>query len=108
LDLPVDALQAPLQKIDLHGLLTDFALQFRDPPFRPALLAVARKRVARAVAKLTAPAVQYVGVDLQRPRHFGDRHPLLQPPHGGQLELLGELPTRQSHDSILRSMDFES
>ena len=37
-----------------------------------------------------------------------DRYPLFQPPHGGQLELFGELPSRQSHDSILHSMNFES
>ena len=43
----LDALQAPLQKIDLQRLLADLPLQLRDPAFRPALLSVARKRIAR-------------------------------------------------------------
>jgi hypothetical protein len=33
----LDALQAPLQKIDLQGLLTDLALQLSDAAFGPAL-----------------------------------------------------------------------
>src|SRR6516165_12381703 len=106
--LLLDALQAPLQKIDLQRLLTDLALQLRDPAFRPALLAVARKHIARTLTELSPPAMQHVGVDLQRPRRFADRYPLFQPPDGGQFELFGELPTRQPHDSILHSMDFES
>ena len=49
----------------LHqGLLTDLALQLRDPAFRPALLSVARKHIARPLAELTPPAVQHVGVYL--------------------------------------------
>src|ERR1043165_2917019 len=35
------------QKIDLQDLLTDLPLQLRDPSFRPALLSIAWKRVAR-------------------------------------------------------------
>ena len=78
-----------------------FTFQFRDPPFRPALFPVAGKGVAWPLPELPPPAMQYVGVNLQRPRHFADRDSLLQPPYRGQLELLGELPARQPHDSIL-------
>src|SRR5579884_1405318 len=106
--LLVDALQATLQKIDLQGLLADLAFQLRDPAIRPALLPVTRKRVAWPLTELTPPAVQHVGIHLQRSRGFRDRHPLLQAPHRGQLELLGERPSRQAHDSIFLSMDFES
>jgi hypothetical protein len=63
-------------------------------------------QLARGTQRLTLSAPQ--PGNLQRPRHLGDRYPLLQPPHCGQLELLGELPARQSYDSILHSMDFES
>src|SRR6266581_9154422 len=52
--LLLDALQAPLQKIDLQRLLADLALQLGDPAFGPALLAIARKDVARALAELPA------------------------------------------------------
>src|SRR5919198_1221833 len=91
--LLLDALQAPLQKIDLQRLLTDLALQLRDPAFRPALLSVARKHITRTLTELAPPAVQHVGVYLQRPRRFADGYPLFQPPHSGQFELFGELPT---------------
>src|SRR5438309_5606775 len=67
-----DALQAPLQKIDLQRLLTDLALQFCNAPFRPAPLPVTWKGVARSLTKLTPPAMQQVGVDFQRPRYFCD------------------------------------
>src|SRR5665213_1236385 len=97
----LDALQAPLQKINLQGLLADLALQLRNPPFGPALLAVPRKHVAWPLANLTPPAVQHVGVHLQRPRHLAQGNPLLQPLDCRQLELLGEHPSRQPHDSIL-------
>ena len=98
----------PLQKIDLQRLLADLALQLRDPAFRPAPLPVAGKGVARPLPELTPPAVQHVGIHFQRARHLGYRNPFFQPPYRGQLELLGEPPVRQSHDSILLSMDFES
>src|SRR5450755_4527340 len=106
--LLLDALQAPLQKIDLQRLLADLALQLGDAAFRPALLAVARKDIARSLTELPPPAVQHVGVHLQRPRRLAHGYPLFQPPYSGQFELLGELPTRQSHDSILHSMKIES
>src|SRR5260221_4616592 len=99
--LLLDALQAPFQKIDLQGLLADLALQLSDAAFRPALRSVARKRVAWPTPELPPPAVQHVGIDLQRPRRFADGSPLLQPPHRGQLELFGEQPAWQPHDSIL-------
>src|SRR5580692_10971509 len=103
-----DALQAPLQKIDLHGLPTDLPFQLRHFAFRPAALALARKGIARRLPELTPPTLQHVRVDLQPPCRLGQRYPCFQPPNGGQLELPGELPACQSHDSILHSMDFES
>jgi hypothetical protein len=97
----LDALQAPLQKIDFQGLLADLALQLSDAAFGPSLLAVAREGVAWPGPELPPPAVQDIGVDLQRPCRLSYGNPLFQPPHRGQLELLGEHPSRQSHDSIL-------
>src|SRR6202034_393655 len=95
----LDALQAPLQKIELQRLLADFTFQLGDPPFGPALLPVARKYIARPLAALTPPAEQRDGVYLQPPRHLAGRSPLLQPPHCSQLEALGENPYPHPHDS---------
>jgi hypothetical protein len=53
-----DALQAPLQKIDLHRLLADLALQLRHLAFRPAALTLTRKSASRSLPELTHPAVQ--------------------------------------------------
>jgi len=89
------------QKIDLQGLLTDLAFELGDPPLSPALLAVARKYVARPLPNLTPPAVQDIGIHFQRPRHLAYRTPAFQPLHRSQLELLREHPSRQPHDSIL-------
>src|SRR5450432_1920854 len=97
----LDALQAPLQKIDFQGLLADLAFEFRYAPFGPALASVTRKHVAWTLPDLTPPAVQHVRVHFQRPRHLADGTPSLQPLHRSQLELLGEHPSRQPHDSIL-------
>jgi len=72
LPLLFDALQAPLQKINLQRLLTDVALQLGEPAFFLAM--------------------QNIGVDLKRPRRVGDRGPNFQPPHGGQLELRRDKP----------------
>jgi hypothetical protein len=63
--LLLDALQAPLQKIDLPGRLADLALQPGDAAFRPAPGSVARKRVAWPAPELPSPAVQDVGIDLR-------------------------------------------
>src|SRR5579884_1656037 len=90
------------------SLLADLALQFGDLALGPAPGPVAGKRVARPLAELPPPAVQNLGTHLQRPRRLSDRDPLFQPPDGGQLELLRELPTCKAHDSSLHSMDFES
>src|ERR1035441_7060487 len=90
----LDALQAPLQKIDLQSLLTDLPFQLGNPALAPARLPVAGKRIAGPLPKLTPPTVQYIGVDFQRPRRLGQRYPCFQPPYRGQLELLGELPAR--------------
>src|SRR5579863_4632287 len=97
----IDTLQTALQKIYLQGLLADLALQLSDAAFGPALFPVARKRVTWPCPELPLPALQHVRVDLQRSRRLADGNPLLQPPHRGQLERLGEQPSRQSHDSIL-------
>src|ERR1700694_676706 len=75
----LDALQAPLQKIDLQGLLADLALELGDPPVCPALLPMTRKHVARLLPNLTTPAVQDVGIHLQRPRHLAYRTPAFPP-----------------------------
>src|ERR1700722_21266 len=72
------------------------------------LFAVAGEGVPGPLAELPPPAVQHVRAHLQRPRRLTHRYPLFQPPHRGQFELFGELPTRQSHDSILHLMNFES
>ena len=104
----LDALQAPLQKIDLQDLLADLPLQIRHTPLRPARLSIARKCLTRPLAELLSPSVQHVRAHFQPARHLCHRNPLLQPPDGGQLELLSELPAYCSHDSILHSMDFES
>jgi len=106
--LLLDALQAPLQEIDLQRLLADLALQLGDPVFRPAPLPVAGKSVARPLPGLTPSAVQHVGIHFQRARHLSYRNPFFQPPYRGQLELLGETAGEKSHDSIHLSMDFES
>jgi hypothetical protein len=90
------------------SISADLAFEVADAPVCPALLSVARKRVARPLPTLTPPAVQDVGIHLQRPRHLANRTPAFQPPHGSQLELLREHPSRQPHDSILLWMDFES
>jgi hypothetical protein len=58
--LLLDALQAPLQKIDLHRLLTDLPLQLGDPALAPARLPDIRRRLGcypgslRPVFSLTA------------------------------------------------------
>ena len=60
-----DALQAPLQKIDLYHLLTDFTFQLGYPAFGPPPLPITRKRVAGHLTKLTPPTLQYVRINLQ-------------------------------------------
>jgi hypothetical protein len=57
LPLFVDPLQAPLQKINLQGLLSNLALQFSHTAFFPPPLTCAWKRVARPLPKLLPPAM---------------------------------------------------
>jgi hypothetical protein len=95
----LDALQAPLQKINLQCLLANLPLQFGDPAFRPALFAVAGESISGPLAELLPPPLQDIRAHLQRAGRFRNRYPLFQPPDGGQLELFRELPSRQSHDS---------
>src|SRR5260370_235512 len=75
------ALQAPLQKIDPHCLLTDLRFQLRHTALGPATLTVTRKRVARRLPELTHSTVQHVGVDFQFTRHFDYRDSRFQPAH---------------------------
>src|ERR1700683_149293 len=84
-------------KIEFQRLPADFAFQLGDPPFGPTLLPVAWKHVAGPFAKLTPPAVHHVRVHFHRSCYLADRNSLFQPPHRGQLELLGEHPSRQPH-----------
>jgi hypothetical protein len=104
----LDALQATLQKIDLKDLLPDLPFQFRNPAFRPALFPIAGEDVARPCAEFPPSPMPHIRVYFQPACYLGDRYPLLQPPDGGQLKLLRELPARQSHDSILHSLKNES
>src|SRR5439155_27342228 len=62
-----DALQAPLQKIDLQRLLTDLALQFCNASFRLAPLPVSVKGVARSLTNLPPPAILPVWCDFLLP-----------------------------------------
>ena len=77
LQLPLlfDALQAPLQKINLQRLLTDLTLRLGDPAFFPAPFAGAGKRIAWSVPELAPPMMQDIRVDFKRPRDLGDRGP---------------------------------
>jgi hypothetical protein len=67
----------PFKKIDLKGLLADLPLQFRNPAFRPTLLSIAGRDVARSCTKFPPPPVQHVRVYFQLARHLGDRYTLL-------------------------------
>src|SRR5579862_2940300 len=62
------------------------------PPGLRSSALCCRESVAWSLAELPAPAVQQVRVYFQAARHFGYRYPLFQPPDGGQLKLLRELP----------------
>src|ERR1700745_3328422 len=67
--------------------LPDLTFQLGYASFRPAALPVAGKRVPRPLPELTAPAMQQVGLDFQRPRYFCNGNTLFQPLDRGQLEL---------------------
>jgi len=104
----LDSLQAPLQKIDFHSLLPDFALQLCHFGLIPAPLSHTGKRVAGAMAKFLPPPMQQIRVDFKGAGHLGGRRPHLQLPNRSQLHFFRELPSRQSHESILHSMIFDS
>jgi hypothetical protein len=55
--LLLDAPQAPLLKINLQSLLSYFALQLRNPTFRPARFAFAGKRIAGIFQMLPSPTM---------------------------------------------------
>ena len=97
----------PFKKSISRACWPDFPFQFRNPAFRPTLLPVAGKDVARSCTKFPPPSVQHIRVYFQPACHLGDGYTLFQPPDGGQLKLLRELPARQSYDSILHSMKNE-
>ena len=48
--------------------------------------------------------IRYCNRHLAGTDHFGHRCPQLQPPHGGLLKLPRELPSIQTHDTILHSL----
>jgi hypothetical protein len=73
----LDALQAPLQEIDLQRLLTDLPFQLGNPALRPTLFAVAGKDVTGSLAELPPPSLQNVGTDLQRTCRFRESIPLV-------------------------------
>jgi hypothetical protein len=108
LALLLDMLQASPQKIDLQCLAADFPLQLGNLAFLRAPLSVAGKSLGPVVPQLAPPAVQHVGVYLAGAGHLGQRSPQVQPPDGLFLKLFRELPSRQSHDSILHLMKNES
>src|SRR5208283_3552345 len=97
-------LQASPQKIDLHRLLADLALQRDDATFLSSTAPSPGKRLAPELPQLPSPALQDVRVYLTSPRHLGNRCSQLQPPNCGFLELPSELPSIQSHDTILHSL----
>jgi hypothetical protein len=108
LPLFLDMLQAPLQKIDLQRLSTDFALQFGNPAFLLTPLSIAGEGFGPVVPQLAPPPVQNVGVHLAGARNLGHPGPQLQPPDGLFLKFFRELPSRQSHDSNLHLTKIES
>lgn len=81
----LDSLQAPFQKIDLQGLLADFALELRHLRLIPAPLSQARERIACAVAKLLPPAVQQVRIYFKCAGHFSHAGAGIQPLQRGHL-----------------------
>src|ERR1700686_3923316 len=97
-------LQASPQKIDFHHLLPHFSFQRSDAIFIGAIPARSGKRLGAKLAQLTPPAVQNVRVYLAGTGHFGHRCPQLQPPNCGFLKLPRELPSIQTHDTILQSL----
>ena len=75
----LDALQAPLQKIDLQRLLPHLPFQLRHACFVPASLPAAGKRIARSTAEFVPPAVQHFRSYFKRPRYFRTRRPRFKP-----------------------------
>src|ERR1700680_2644952 len=71
----LDALQAPLQKIDFQSLLANLPFQLSDFGFIPAPLSASRKGVARTMTEFLPPPVQQVRVDFKRASHLRDRCP---------------------------------
>ena len=69
-----------------------------------APLAWSGKGLACRLPELALPAMQIVRTDLQPASTSAMEAPDLQPPNRLQLKLPGELPARNSHDSILHSL----
>jgi hypothetical protein len=102
----LDALQAPLQKIDLQGLLANLALQFGDLSFIPAPYAGPRKRIPWAFAEFLLPSVQRVRVHFKGPCYFRRRGTILQPPDGGSFHFTRERSSGNTHESNSPFIEF--
>src|SRR5437868_6142862 len=87
-----------------HHLLPHFSFQRSDAILIAAISARSGKRLGAKLAQLAPPAVQNVRVYLADTGHFGHRCPPLQPPNCGFLKLPRELPSIQTHDTILHSL----
>jgi len=78
-------LQAPLQKIDLQRLLTNFALQLRNVRLLPPSLALAWKRIGGAVMEFSPPTMEDIRIDFEGTRNLSRGRPLLKLLDGSQL-----------------------
>src|SRR5437868_398984 len=87
-----------------HHLLPHFSFQRSDAILIAAISARSGKRLGAKLAQLAPPAVQNVRVYLAGTGHLGHRCPQLQPPNCGFLKLPRELPSIQTHDTILHSL----
>src|SRR6516165_10704144 len=95
-------LQPPL--LDLHRLLTHLPLQRGDAVLIGPAPSPPGKRLDAELPQLAPPTMQDIRVNLAGTGHFGHRCPQLQPPNCGFLKLPRELPSIQTHDTILHSL----
>src|SRR4051812_37626251 len=87
-----------------YRLPAHLSFQRSDSIFISAILARSGKRLGAKLAQLAPPTVQNVRVYLAGTGHFGHRCPQLQPPNCGFLKLARELPSIQTHKTILHSL----
>src|SRR5579863_1522983 len=106
LQLPLlfDMLQASPQKIDLQRLSPHLALQRCRPLLLGPALPRPREGSAAELPQFPPPAAQHIRIHFTCSCHLGDGNPHFHPPHRRFLELLRELPARQSHGPILLSL----